>query len=727
MSGTKRLAFLAAALFLVLFTGTVGKPGLPPTLKADEPAYFLMAESLVHDGDLRAEDRDYRRLMESYPYLPTSNLILMSDDGWQTVYFGKPFIYPLLGAPFVAVFGANGLVVLNALLFLAMIWLGAGYLERFNPTALALVFSAAFFFLSPTFSYVFWLQPEILNAASVAVAYAILLGRPQNSPPSFWRILASAAVLAVGAYNKPVLLAFGLPLAALLFRREGLRGAWNWCAAAAVTLGLLAGGSFLLTGHPSSYLGVSRGGVNVTSPEQVAHDLSELSAKLEAGSTTANSWSWVFRKPPTTLREIGQSTKYFFIGRHTGLVVYFPFAVISFTLFLLHWRRRPEGWLTLLAIGVIAAFFICVIPLNWHGGGGFIGNRYFLMVYPAFLFLVSTIRPAWLIAPGAAWAGLFLGVILFTPFGAPVPEPTLQAHTRSRPFQFFPLEITLRKRVPGYSVFGYSHLALIGRKDLFLPDRKIGGAPLIHTGQRIEVVVMTDRPITGLFFEVMSFTPDNEVRLELAGDSETVVFEGAGRRRQRRQVVELNPVDPPREHLELENLFYIYDMEVEAANGRRIHVPKDSAKTYYAGARLEFLGRRDQLGRSEHYRAEWLGEELPQRIEAGEPFAMTVRLRNDSKSAFDSSGPLPVTLRYRWRRPDGEALGVEHRQRFPEPVEPGTATALEVQVAPPPGAGVYRLELDLAREHVGHFSEVASEKRVLEIRVSAPTADSPAP
>ena len=47
MSRATHLAFLSMAVFLVLFTGTVGKPGLPPTLKADEPAYLLMAQSLA--------------------------------------------------------------------------------------------------------------------------------------------------------------------------------------------------------------------------------------------------------------------------------------------------------------------------------------------------------------------------------------------------------------------------------------------------------------------------------------------------------------------------------------------------------------------------------------------------------------------------------------------------------------------------------------------------------
>ena len=40
------------------------------------------------------------------------------------------------------------------------------------------------------------------------------------------------------------------------------------------------------------------------------------------------------------------------------------------------------------AILAVAGFLLVFISFNWHGGGGFVGNRYFLTVYPAFAFLV---------------------------------------------------------------------------------------------------------------------------------------------------------------------------------------------------------------------------------------------------------------------------------------------------------------------------------------------------
>ena len=107
MSRSVRLVLLSLTLFLVLFPLAAGRPGQPSTLKADEPAYFLMAMSLIEDGDLRCELKDIQRAFDHYPYLPLNNLILMTTDGWETVFFGKPYIYSLFAVPAAMLFGAN--------------------------------------------------------------------------------------------------------------------------------------------------------------------------------------------------------------------------------------------------------------------------------------------------------------------------------------------------------------------------------------------------------------------------------------------------------------------------------------------------------------------------------------------------------------------------------------------------------------------------------------------
>ena len=57
-------------------------------------------------------------------------------------------------------------------------------------------------------------------------------------------------------------------------------------------------------------------------------------------------------------------------------------------LFLVRGPRDRAGWLALAALGVSYLFYIWMIPDNWYGGSGTLGNRYFLNLLPLALFLV---------------------------------------------------------------------------------------------------------------------------------------------------------------------------------------------------------------------------------------------------------------------------------------------------------------------------------------------------
>jgi hypothetical protein len=122
------LALVCLSLFVVILPLTLPKPGLPQRLKADESAYYLLARSIWHDGDTLCEDEDLRRLFEEYS--GTGSLLLFSNDGGESIYFGVPIMYPILATPFVAVLGSNGMVVLNAGMLVGMLWMGVLYLRR---------------------------------------------------------------------------------------------------------------------------------------------------------------------------------------------------------------------------------------------------------------------------------------------------------------------------------------------------------------------------------------------------------------------------------------------------------------------------------------------------------------------------------------------------------------------------------------------------------------------
>ncbi len=627
------LALACLSLALLVLPLTHRKPGMPATFKADEPAYYLAALSLVKDGDLRCEPRDLARLFQEYPYAPVRNLILSTDDGWHTVYFGKPYIFSFLAAPFAAIWGANGLVLFNSLLLVAMIWMTTLYLARYNPDWLAALFATGFFLMSTSLSYVYWLQPELLNM--FATAACLFFGLHAADPEvraragGFWSrlatrrsaerlaLLASASALAAGVYNKPMLAAMGLPVCFHLLRRRRWQDLALWLAGAALALGLISGISVAFTGHPTAYLGIDRQGYNIHTPHVMPMEPKEAPvatpaarplaaqtnadppdaarpetaagqdvAEPELGKQTAG-WWWIFQMPVISLAELREDLVYFFVGRHTGLFLYQPFALLTLGLFLAYGRRSPVRWVVLASLAGVALFFLTFLSHNWHGGGGFVGNRYFLMVYPAFAFLVTRIRPDWIVIAGFAAGGLFVGPLLLSPFGLPVPSPTLQAHARNYSFQAFPLEHSLRE-LPGYWGVSRAGVFFHGRKDHLRPE---GGELWIAGGQRAEVWLSSREPLTELVFEIESPMPDNEVTIEIE-DARELLAAGPEPRR-----VVLSPSRPTqmrkdRHRAEWHKLvdIYVYRMEIRTAKGEMPYWRDQGKQFFYRGCILTFLG-----------------------------------------------------------------------------------------------------------------------------------------
>ena len=247
----------ALSCFLLAVPLTIGKPGQPATLKADEPAYYLMALSLARDFDLSYEPADGDRLLEEFPFTSTGNLILMTSDAWQTVHYGKPLAYPLFGAPFAALWGANGLLFFNMALFVAMLWLSAMFLARRASPAVAAVFACGLLLLSACSRYVFWLQPEVFNMFGVVGA---LYWGFENRRRAWWLTVLSGVLLALPVYNKPMFAAVALPLAGAFLLRRQWRKAGLWVAGFAATLALLSAVSLGWTGQWLPYPGRRRAG-----------------------------------------------------------------------------------------------------------------------------------------------------------------------------------------------------------------------------------------------------------------------------------------------------------------------------------------------------------------------------------------------------------------------------------------------------------------------------------
>jgi hypothetical protein len=464
--GLLTAALLAATLALDLPRAARGE------VWGDGATYHAMAWSLARDFDLRFEERDLARIRLEYPAGP-QGLFLKRASGGLTLdpgagfpwlrrvrpdegrlYFAKAFAHPLAAAPLVAVLGTRGLTLANGLLLAAVLWLSHAILRRRGLTpAGSLAATVGLFLLTIVPLYLVWPTPEVFGLALVTAGLAAwAAGLP----------LVSAVLFGVAGYLKPpnVLMAAPLGLAALLpapgERVLGpglalrLRVSLRRGAVLAVTAASLYGLNAAFTGELNY-----QGGERKTFYGRFPFDAS--------GATFDDSGIWMTTNqlgplvagrdqdkvteasgPARDPREIPESfllnLGYFWVGRFGGVLAYFFPALVTLGLFLLRGPRDRAGWLALVAIVGSWIAYIWIIPDNWYGGGGTVGNRYFLALLPAFLFLVAPRRGAWVGLAGLAGTALFLGPILWSPVRHSLAPG---AHATRPAFRALPAELTM--------------------------------------------------------------------------------------------------------------------------------------------------------------------------------------------------------------------------------------------------------------------------------------------
>jgi hypothetical protein len=424
---------------------------------SDGATYHAMAGSLAFDGDLEFEAGDLARVRASYPGGPQGVFLKRVGGGWERprLVYAKALLYPLAAAPFARVLGVDrGLLVLNALLFLLALWLGHAELRRTSGAGTAAAGAVGILAGGVVPVYLLWPTPEILN---LAIATAGLIAWRRQRP------IAAALLLGLAAYSKPTNLTLALPL----LLEPVLAGGTPWAkrmvasvrrgavVAAVVVCGF--GVTWLATGE-LNYQGGERKtfydrypfdpGVTFDSAGvwMATDHLGPLVAGRDEDKQTARV------APARAAEELQRSfvlnLGYFWVGRFGGALPYFPGVAAAVLLFLVAGPRERHGWLALLALLVSWLGYILIIPDNWYGGGGTIGNRYFLNLVPLGLLLLPRGRGAW-----AAGAAALVGGVLLAPVLASPVHHSLRPgeHATRAAFRLLPAEITM---LGDLSVFG---------------------------------------------------------------------------------------------------------------------------------------------------------------------------------------------------------------------------------------------------------------------------------
>jgi hypothetical protein len=107
--------------------------------------------------------------------------------------------------------------------------------------------------------------------------------------------------------------------------------------------------------------------------------------------------------------------------------------------------RAMWQWLTFAAGLGTAVVLLLYMPFTWSGGGGPVGNRYFLGTYGVFLFLVPPLQTAVAGLLTMAISGLFVLPLVSNPFHT---SRHPSEHSKSGVFTWLPTELTMVNDLP---------------------------------------------------------------------------------------------------------------------------------------------------------------------------------------------------------------------------------------------------------------------------------------
>ncbi len=525
------------AAILLLFAGACGALSIDVArtgfgLKGDEATYVAMALSVAYDGDLVYRTEDIARFYQVYEEGP-SGIFLKTGSGdrvrFDQLYFGKAYLYSVVAAPFVRLFGLNGMFVLHVLLFAGMLVAAYAFVAARSTPGAALVYVLAFFGVSIVPVHAVFLSSDFFHVAAVTFAYFLWcykeVAPPRDGPwGAFLRgpasDVAAAVILGLITFSKPSHIFLIAPLLALAAHRRRLAHG----AAIGIVFAAVTAGGFLINAAISGEMNY-QGGERKIFYDIYPFERPEASFETLGVEMTTNE---IIVDEPSISRNavlLAENIRYFAIGRHFGFLPFFFPGMVAVTLFLATRRdRRLWQWATL-GIAVFTAIGLAAyMPYTWSGGGGPPGNRYFLSIYPILLFLTP---PLTTFAPAvAAFAGgtAFLAHVLINPFSA-AKEPYLIAERGL--LRALPVELTMINDLPVSLDRRRSRITYDSEPELmmYLLDHNVHPSSLtefwVNGERRGDVILRSPERLDAVTVTISSPVP-NRATVSLGSDSATL-------------------------------------------------------------------------------------------------------------------------------------------------------------------------------------------------------------
>ncbi len=531
--GANQVIHILLLVLLVFFLGlalTTHKENFVPAQYADESTYRAAAESLAYDLDLQYTRDDLIRYSEAWPPGPLGILLQADPDDYSKLYYAKPFIYPLAGAILFRQLGENSFLLVNFLCFFMMIYLGYRFLLKQNEPLMALLMAGCYFLLSVSFVYNFWFHPEIFTAFLVFMGLFLWLREPspavkgKGKPTSvgFFSSLVvgrrkdflAAAFLAMATFSKVINVVFIGPLLITYAFKRRFWHSFKIGIVFLVVLGMLFFISYLFTGNFNPYGGERKGFVT-----QYPYKYPTYTFDSSGSETSTAKSELVF-----AFGVIFRNLFYFFFGRFTGFLYYLFPGVLAIFYFILS-KNKGVGKISLLCFAFLYILItIVMIPTNYHGGAGCIGNRYFLAAYPAFFFLIGKVKEKKGLLIALGMAAVFLSPVLINPLIASF-RPGI--HTTKFPYKSLPLELTLTEtlatnvdptrfgiRFPGYLIYFVDYNSWIDANGFWVKGRSTA-----------EAIYKTTDKVNSLLVKLSNGREKNEVELFFGGQKAKLSLE----------------------------------------------------------------------------------------------------------------------------------------------------------------------------------------------------------
>ncbi len=705
-----RAAILLAVLTLAVLLVLAAYRSPLSRVWGDEGTFLAMMASLTADGDLRFDAPDLARVEAAVG--GRTHLILQRDgDG---IAYSKPVLYAVAAAPFYAALGERGPMLLNLLTFGFALMCAHAWLRRLGGAGAAALVLVTFTGAAVVVPYLAWRMTDALQCALALIALSLCFGTERGQqtpicpPPGerlakpgiFDRLIAWPGAPLVGAallgalanmrISNAVLAAAPI-LAALAARR--FRHAVLVALAAAAAYLALAGLALALTGAPNPYR-AARTSFTPATGYPAGAGAEVAMARFESAAASDRTGL----RPHFGARQIAYAGGYFFFGRHTGLVFYFPAAVMFLLFALRHGDRTSRA--ALLAFAAAIVFFIAWRAENYFGGDTFIGNRYFLSIYPLLLIALPRLPgprllfAAWILA-AVSYASALTSVISHHQLDA-----GSQNHTRAGIFRRLPYESTSRN--------------IVGRRDRYwaghflrFVDPFPGVGPLhfdLHAGRPpAEVLIAHWRPLNTIRLWVEASAA--EATLEIWNRGRRSAFAvgaevgAAGPEPSRGLLgvpVNLETSPPWRRHR-----YWWHPETVYSTRALRLRLATPDNTP--ASAKVRYFGDLETLEQSFSYQL--TGESLPPSPAGGSTSRVSFTVRNTSPLIWEAEDVVPVAAGYRLYDAAGELVAESPHIPLPSRVEPFHRVEVAFEVAWPEAPGSYRLEADLVLEHIAWFAE----------------------